>query len=472
MRLRVHSTCIYCIVPVVLILCSGCTAVGLPVRNTLRHPLKALSGGEGTVFDSTSLAFSLPAANLPVEKLRDFTFGNRLFNTNWVTAPASTSKFDGLGPTFNRVSCSACHIFDGRGRPPEHTGAPMNSMLVRLSMPGQGEHGGVKPHPRYGDQLQDRAITGVPAEGRAIIHYSEVSGKYPDGDYYCLRVPRYEFVDLNFGPLGEDVLFSPRVAPAVFGLGLLESVPEEMVLAFAQAQKGNADGISGRPNYVWDIHEGKMRLGRFGWKANQPSLRQQTAGAFAGDIGITNPDIQDEGISSVQVAARHAYHEKLTEIDENFFAKIIFYSRTLGVPARRGVNDRKIIKGEALFKRIGCAVCHIPSMKTGSNTEIPQLANQNIAPFTDLLLHDMGVGLADGRPDFQASGNEWRTPPLWGIGLVKVVNKHTFFLHDGRARNLEEAILWHGGEAQTAKDRFKKLSLQQRLELIAFLNSL
>lgn len=453
-----------------VLLLVGCASTQEHLKADRRNP-RYLSGGEGTVFNTTDQAFTLPDAHLPVDKLRDFTFGNRLFNTNWVVAPASTTKFDGLGPTFNRVSCSACHTFDGRGRPPEE-GRRMESMLVRISLPGVNEHGDVVPHPNYGDQINDRSIPGVPAEGRVAVSYSQTKGQYPDDQSYTLRVPRYEFKDLAFGPLGKDILFSPRVAPAVFGLGLLENVSEETILQFAKDQEGNPDGVSGKPNYVWDNEQGKKRLGRFGWKANRSSLPEQNAGALVGDLGITNPVFPKENVPDVQTAAKATPHGGNPELDDNFFAKLVFYSRTLGVPARRDVDDPQVIEGEKTFKRIGCTTCHIPTMKTSGNADIPQLANQTIHPYTDLLLHDMGDGLADGRPDFEASGNEWRTPPLWGIGLVKTVNKHTFFLHDGRARNLEEAILWHGGEANVSKTRFKQLSKAKRDAVLNFLESL
>ncbi len=453
-----------------ILLLAGCAGAKGSIKADRRDP-RYLSGGEGTVFNVTDQAFTLPDAHMPVGKIREFTFGNRLFNTNWVVAPSSTTKFDGLGPTFNRVSCSACHTFDGRGRPPEE-GKRMESMLVRISLPGQGEHGGVVPHPSYGDQINDRSIPGVPAEGRVTVYYSQSQGQYPDGTRYALRVPRYEFDDLAFGPLGKDILFSPRVAPAVFGLGLLEAVNEATILQFAHDQQGHPDGVSGKPNYVWDVVERKPKIGRFGWKANRPSIAEQNAGALLGDLGITNPIFPKENITDVQVAAKAAPTGGTPELDEDFFAKLVFYSRTLGVPARRDVDNPQVIEGEKTFKRIGCTACHIPTMTTGNDAEVPQLANQTIHPYTDLLLHDMGDGLADGRPDFQASGNEWRTPPLWGIGLVKTVNKHTFFLHDGRARNLEEAILWHGGEANISKTRFKQLTQVKRDAVLRFLESL
>ena len=432
----------------------------------------SLPGGDTTVFVTTNQAFARPAANLPTNKLRDFSFGNRLFNTNWVTAPSSVTKFDGLGPIFNRVSCSACHLLDGRGQPPAKSGDPMNSMLVRLSIPGQNEHGGPKHHPQYGDQLNDRAIQGVPAEGRAIIRYKEIFKKFSDGETYGLQEPAYQFEDLNFGPLGEDILISPRVAPAMAGLGLLEAVSEKTILGFADEKDREKDGISGKPNYVWDEVHKKTALGRFGWKANQPSLRQQDAGAAVGDIGITSPLFPHENIAKDQTQALKAPSGRSPELEQDFLDKLVFYSKTLAVPARRNRNEPMVRRGEELFREAKCVACHVPSMVTGAYPEVPELANQKIHPYTDLLLHDMGEGLADGRPDFQAAGNEWRTAPLWGIGLVKTVNGHTRFLHDGRARNLMEAILWHGGEAQESKKAVEAMNKKERAAIVAFLESL
>lgn len=434
-----------------------------------------LSGGDTTVFNTSREAFAKPAANLPTKKLRDFTFGNKMFNTKWVTAPASVTSLDGLGPTFNRMSCAACHFKDGRGRPPLSTDEPMKSMLMRLSIPGIASDGGPLSHPIYGGQLNDRGIHGVPAEGVAKIIYDEIKGQYADGTPYSLRKPNYEFMKLAFGPLGENIMFSPRVAPAVYGLGLLEAIPEEAVLSQADPDDKDGDGISGRPNYVWDAVNNKTALGRFGWKANVASLLQQNAGAAVGDMGITTSLFPDENCPDDQTACKEAPNGSSQngepEMSDKQLEKMTFYVSTLAVPARRDVNTEQIIAGAKLFEKANCATCHTPKTRTGKHT-IASLADQDIQPFTDLLLHDMGDGLADNRPDYEATGNEWRTPPLWGIGLVKTVNKHTNFLHDGRARNLEEAILWHGGEAASSTETFKAMNKKERKALITFLNSL
>jgi CxxC motif-containing protein (DUF1111 family) len=436
--------------------------------------LTTQSGGAATLAITNENAYARPIEAMPVEKLRDFTFGNRIFNTNWVAAPASVDGFDGLGPVFNRVSCSGCHTRDGRGHPPD-PGQPLESMLVRLSVPGTDGHGGPRPVPRYGDQLNEKAISGVPAEGRTLVSYTERTGTHADGTAYALAMPAYEFADLAFGPLPADVQYSPRVASPVFGMGLLEAVPDEALLALADPDDADGDGISGRPNRVWDEPTGRAALGRFGWKANQPTLRQQSAGAALGDIGLTTSMFPRENVAEGQDAAARAPSgaaDGEAELRDAFFDKLDFYLETLAVPAARDVDDPVVRAGARLFVELKCSGCHVPELKTGIQTDVPALAGQTIHPFTDLLLHDMGDALADGRPDFEASGREWRTPPLWGIGLTEVVNRHTRFLHDGRARSIEEAVLWHGGEAESSRTSFTRLPKSDRDALLRFLQSL
>jgi len=433
---------------------------------------RARSGGATTVFVTNQHAFGKSAANLPIEDLRDFAFGNRLFNTNWVTAPASVESFDGLGPLFNRVSCSGCHVRDGRGRPPDSPDAPWTSMLVRLSVPGEAPDGGPRPHPVYGGQLQDRAIRGIDPEGRPSVSYETFVRELPDGTRVELRRPVYAFADLRDGPLGDDVLFSPRVAPAIHGLGLLEAVAAADLLARADPEDADGDGISGRPNRVIDVAAGERVLGRFGWKANQPSLRQQAAGAFNGDVGITTTLFAADHVTEAQRERVNAPSGGDPELPDADLDRLVFYLQALAVPARRGVDDPAVRRGERLFAEVGCASCHTPTLETRADASPPHLAGQTIHPYTDLLLHDMGEGLADGRPDFEATGREWRTPPLWGLGLQEVVNGHTMLLHDGRARSALEAILWHDGEAAGSRERFEVLSAEERAALLAFLDSL
>ena len=388
-----------------------------------------------------------------------------------MTAPASTAARDGLGPTFNAQSCSSCHTLDGRGKPPDSPDDPERGLLFRLSIPGTGPYGGPKPDPTYGGQLQDRAVLLTPVEGRMIVKYREMPGQFDDGEAYSLRAPDYEIGDPAFGPLHPDVKLSPRVAPVVVGMGLLEAIPESAILALADPDDADGDGISGRPNMVWDVGRGELVLGRFGWKANQPTVEQQTAGAFLGDIGITSALFPQENCPEAQRECAETLNGGSPEIPDDRLAQVVFYTQTLAVPAMRNIDDPQVVRGAKLFAKAGCNVCHTPSHTTGEHP-IGAVSHQTIYPYTDLLLHDMGDGLADGAADFGASGREWRTPPLWGIGLVKTVNGHTMFLHDGRARNLLEAIMWHGGEAEKSKEKFEGFTKEERDALIKFLESL
>ena len=428
-------------------------------------------GGDTTAFTRTRNAFGLPARNLERDQRRTFAVGNSFFRQNWVTAPASTAARDGLGPTFNAQSCSSCHTLDGRGKPPDSPDDAERGLLFRLSIPGKGSHGGPKPDPVYGGQLQDRSVLLTPVEGRMIVKYREIPGQFDDGEAYSLRAPTYQIDDTAFGPLHSGVMLSPRVAPVVVGMGLLEAIPKADILSLADPDDADGDGISGRPNMVWDVRRSELVMGRFGWKANQPTVEQQTAGAFLGDIGITSPLFPEENCPEAQRECLETLNGGSPEIPHERFAKVVFYTQTLAVPAMRNIDDPQVARGARLFAKAGCNACHTQSHTTGEHP-IGAVSHQTIYPYTDLLLHDMGEGLADGATDFDASGREWRTPPLWGIGLVETVNKHTMFLHDGRARNLVEAILWHGGEAEKSKEQFKGFTKEERDALIKFLESL
>ena len=428
-------------------------------------------GGETTAKSTNRNSFGLPAPNLTNDERRTFEVGDSFFTQNWVTAPASTEARDGLGPTFNAQSCSSCHTLDGRASPPLDNDDPERGLLFRLSIPGVGENGQPLADPNYGGQLQDRAVLTVRPEGRFVTNWREISGTYADGETYTLIEPEYSFDDLAFGAMHADIMVSPRIAPVVFGMGLLEAIPESDILANADPDDLDEDGISGRPNMVWDDRNRQTALGRFGWKANVPTVEQQVAGAFHGDIGITSALFPDENCPDVQSECRSAQNGGSPELPEDRLFKITFYSRTLAVPAMRDVEDPQVSRGAEIFLRANCGACHTPSHTTGES-DIPALANQVIFPYTDLLLHDMGEGLADNRPDFLATGREWRTPPLWGIGLVENVSGHTRFLHDGRARNIAEAILWHGGEGEAARQSFLNLSSEEREALLRFLESL
>jgi CxxC motif-containing protein (DUF1111 family) len=437
-----------------------------------RAPISPNLGGDTTRAIEGKTAFTFPAQNILKEHQRDFFFGNRLFNTNWVVAPASVKSFDGLGPLFNRVSCSGCHTQDGRGRPPLDASEPMNSMLIRLSVPDAKSPNGAAPHPVYGDQLSDNANKNVVPEGRARVTYETINGTYADGAPFELLNPSYTIETPGYGPLPADLMLSPRVASHIIGLGLLEAVPDASLLAFADPDDKNADGISGKANRVPNPQSGGLAIGRFGWKANQLDLPTQNASAAVGDIGLTNPLFKSEHCTPAQEKCRAAPVAPEIDISDKFFAKLNLYTRLIAVPAQRNPGDAMVKKGEALFNQFGCSACHTTTLKTGPDAALPELANQTFHPFTDLLLHDMGEALADNRPDHEATGREWRTPPLWGLGLVETVNGHNRLLHDGRARGFAEAILWHGGEADAAKEAFRKAAKEEREALVRFLGSL
>lgn len=432
---------------------------------------EAFPGGDTTSFFLfAGREFAQPAANL--EDRTPFFTGDSLFNQAWVTAPASTTARDGLGPTFNTRSCAGCHFRDGRGRPPLEEGGTLESMLIRISIPGLREHGGPVGDPSYGDQLQIDSIGGVPAEVTVRVGWEEEVGAYEDGTPYTLRKPRYEYEDLAFGPLDENLLESGRTAPHMSGLGLLEAIPEATLASWADPDDADEDGISGRFNMVWDATAGETAVGRFGWKAEQPSVRQQVAGALNGDMGITSPIFTEQNCPAPQLDCAAAPNGGEPEITAENFDKLVFYSATLAPPTREDYDDPEVMRGREWMTDLGCTDCHKESVETGEHPTIPELSNQKIRPYTDLLLHDMGEGLSDGRPVFGAKGSEWRTPPLWGIGRVQVVNDHELFLHDGRARGFAEAILWHGGEAEEARESFRSLPAAERASLIRFLESL
>ncbi len=440
---------------------------------------KQLSGGATTVLDKSSNAFSLPANNLSILRRDNFFIGNAFFKQPWVISPSSTSARDGLGPLFNSNSCQGCHVKDGKGHPPLSREDSFLSTLVRVSIPAETTAQraqlttlGVVPEPRYGDQIQPNATPGVKGEATPRFDYEEIKGQFKDGEAYSLLKPIIKLDKLNYGALHPQVQMSARVAPVMIGMGLLEAIPEADLVALADPEDKNADGISGRINQVWDVKTQKTVLGRFGWKANQPTVEQQSAGAFHGDIGISSPLFASTTCSSAQIDCLKAPDGGQPEINQELLNMVNFYASLLAVPARREVNDLEVLKGERLFKAAHCSACHLPELKTGVKPEFPELEHQAIQPFTDLLLHDMGEGLADQRPDFLATGREWRTAPLWGIGLIETVNGHTRFLHDGRARNLMEAILWHGGEAEKSRDAVLNLSQEERNALLRFLNSL
>jgi CxxC motif-containing protein (DUF1111 family) len=465
-----------------LLLALGLSACDDAPRFTKAEPGESRSGGAATVRKTDQNAFSLPSANLPPSRRVDFSVGNSFFRSPWVIAPSTTTARDGLGPLFNTNACQNCHIKDGRGHPPTPDAPNAVSMLVRLSIPDAPAYAkvieqlGVVPEPVYGGQLQDMAVPGVAPEGKVRVDYTSVPVRFKDGTEVELRKPSLNISRLGYGPMHPDTRFSARVAPPMIGLGLLEAIPDETILANAEAQAKDKNGIAGRPNRVWDDAQQKTVLGRFGWKAGQPNLNQQNVHAFSGDMGLTTSLRPIDDCTDAQTACKQAPNgngpEGEPEVSDNILRLVLFYSRNLAVPARRDVNAPEVLAGKNLFFQAGCQSCHTPKYTTAANAAEPELANQVIRPYSDLLLHDMGDGLADNRSEFQASGRDWRTPPLWGIGLTQAVSGHTQFLHDGRARNLLEAVLWHGGEAQAAQQQVLSFNAEQRAALLAFLNSL
>ncbi|WP_370285689.1 di-heme oxidoredictase family protein [Phaeobacter sp. B1627] len=431
-------------------------------------------------------AFSKPSANLTFEQGLEFHLGEALFDKLWAFSPSSTLASDGLGPVYNARSCQRCHIRDGRGALPEGPDYRSASAFLRVSIPGPvpvemaavSDYVGMAPDPTYGWQLQDFSAPGIDPEYRLSVTFTEEEVPLNGGGTATLRRPDFSAADLKYGPLHTDAMLSPRVAPPMIGLGLLEAIPAADILALTDPEDTNGDGISGRANLVWSEEFQRIMLGRFGLKAGKATLHEQSAAAFSGDIGISTPlfPLPWGDCTPPQRACRNAPHgdqdARKTEIDQPNMDLVTFYSRNVAVPARRAVADARVLRGKAVFYQAGCTGCHRPKFVTHRLSDRPEQSFQLIWPYTDLLLHDMGPGLADNRPEGRATGREWRTAPLWGIGLTAQVSEKASYLHDGRARTLLEAILWHGGEAQAARDRVVALSVADRHALISFLESL
>ena len=428
-----------------------------------------------------------PLAGLDETQLKQFRAGEKLFRTAWILFPSlpipnweyvrpPSMIAWGLGPTFIANSCMACHVQGGHGKTADRLGSPISQQLVRISLPGTGKHGEPLPHPNYGHQLQpfdvitpDKHHT---KEGEADVFVDWIPElvTLPDGTSVDLRKPNIRIENPAFGPLGDELLTSLRNARAVFGLGFLEAVSEEDILAIAELQA--TQGLNGRPNYVRDDVNDKTSMGRFGWKANQPSVRQQIAAAFHGDMGVTSPLYLQQNCPPIQKYCQTMPPGDKAELKAYELDEISVWAMALDAPTSRDRNDQSVQRGEQLFNKARCAQCHLPELKTGNFSALPALSNRRFNAYTDLLLHDMGEGLADGRPDYRAGPRDWRTSPLWGIGLSKQVNGSTNLLHDGRARNVLEAILWHGGEAQLSRDLFAGMSRTEREYLVTFVNSL
>ncbi len=443
-------------------------------------PEKALTAGDLTHFKYSPDAFAMEAGNLPWGLSLAFDEGDGFFERAYlVTGNYSKGNDpadrDGLGPLFNGNSCESCHFSDGRAAPPQKPGEPLAGLLLRVSVPGKGMHGGPNPHPIYGGQLADKAIEGHKPEVDIDISYEIIEGQFADGENYSLRKPTYTIAKAHYGDMGDDAMISPRIGPHVAGLGLLDALTDDTILEKADPDDKDGDGISGKPNMVWDVENQKMSVGKYGWKAETPTIKQQTADAAVNDMGVTNPQFTMQNCTDAQLDCTNALHGTSGNEDEMTAAQldnVTTYLEFLSIPGRDYLDNPDVQRGEQLFVESSCSACHRTDMVTGTEHRRKRLQNQKISPYTDLLLHNMGEGLADHRPSYDADGYEWRTAPLWGIGMVKITNGHTNFLHDGRARSLSEAILWHGGEAEKAKQQYVAMSKQDRESLVKFLKSI
>ncbi|TYP98790.1 CxxC motif-containing protein (DUF1111 family) [Tenacibaculum adriaticum] len=424
------------------------------------------TGGETTVFENGFFSFDNPASNLNTQNLETHLAGDAQFEQAFVTAPAITNP--GLGAQFNNTSCVSCHPKDGRASFPSDINS-LSGFFLRTSIPGTNPHGGPNPTPGFGEQLQNQAVYGVTPEVKFQVDYQDMPVTFKDGTTVTLKKPIYSIAE-SYIDFPSNAMLSPRIGPPVFGLGLLEAITEEDIIEKQDINDADADGISGKANYVWDASSQSIKLGRFGWKANTPTILIQSAGAYNNDIGITNYIFSQE--SSFGQTNGEQNNNDDPEIANDILDQVTLYCRTLAVPAARNLEEPEVVRGYELFDKAKCSSCHTPKHVTGNFTGIPAISNQTIYPYTDMLLHDMGEGLADGRPDFLATGKEWKTRPLWGIGLTRIVNGHTNFLHDGRAKNIEEAILWHGGEAENSKNMYTNFSKSDRDALLAFINAL
>lgn len=450
------------------VLAAGCAGAGGPDRGDAA-PVAAPDflvkklGGTTSAREFRGRPFNQSARSISNQEFRRFGVGATVFDRAFLAS-------DGLGPVFNEDSCLACHL-DGVVVSDAPEGFPGPGLLLRLSIPGVGPHGGPNPEPTYGVQLQTSGVVGAPAEGRLDVEWTTRSGRYPDGTRYELREPRFVVSDLVAGPLHPEVMVSGRIAAPLVGLGLLEAIPVESLLAAADPDDANGDGISGRLNTVWDDRLGAMTVGRFGWKAGQPTVHQQSVAALHDDMGVTTPDVPDTCANQGSYCVADPDGDRQPDLGEVELADQVFYNRTIAVPIARDVDDQRVRRGAHRFVEVGCASCHTTTQRSGTDA-VAGLSNQTFHPFTDLLLHDMGEGLADGRPEFDADGREWRTAPLWALGRRAETTGFSSFLHDGRARSFEEAILWHDGEARRSRRAFMRLRADQRADLLAFLGAL
>ncbi|WP_058368717.1 di-heme oxidoredictase family protein [Psychrobacter sp. ENNN9_III] len=415
------------------------------------------AGGNATITADISRPFLQIMPNLPSSALGGVSPGRELFITQWTPANQGRVLFDGVGPLFNANACTQCHSAEGRKPIYANDGELSNAILFRL-----GDAQGVA-HAYYGEQMQHQSIDASIATEGKMRYIATVE------DDKKSRSIRFEFTPTDSNqPLG-DTAISGRISPQLVGMGLLDLIPEADIIAASDANDDNKDGISGRVHWV---NEGPdQRIGRFGWKAINSSLRTQNANAMSQDMGLTTSIFMDPNCTVNQPICWTAANGGTPEVSDSSLDAVTDFMTALAVPERRVSNLSTFNQGANLFTQVGCAGCHTPKQKTGDSDRFPLLSQQTIYPYTDLLLHDMGAGLDDGVKEKNAESFEWRTPPLWGIGIV-AKDPEARFLHDGRASSLTEAILWHGGEAEGAKTRFKQLPVEQKKMLLSFLNGI
>ncbi|PKH03557.1 thiol oxidoreductase [Psychromonas sp. MB-3u-54] len=477
---------------------------GLSCNSLALDKNQHLAGGTASVDNNMASAFSMHSTNMTRAKnILTFNGGNKFFEEPWAQSAGSVSSQDGLGPLFNSNACQNCHVRDGRGHASQaakgQLGDDFSTLLIRASKSelttAQTARIEQSLQANVGDaciggQLQHKAVFAVTNEASQRVSYRYKTVNFADGETIELRDPIWHVKATNC-EIGQDTVLSARVAPAMIGLGLLALINEQNILAKQDIDDANQNGISGKANQVWSIAAQAVTLGRFGWKAGQPSLRQQAAGAFLGDMGITSDFAPIENCLSTQSDCLNAkngnsHHNNTPEefeVSTRILDKVTFYAHHLAVPIRRNAYAPQVLQGKQIFNEIGCGQCHTESYTTQKSEQFSELSEQKIYPYSDLLLHDMGTALTDFDKhsntvdgeiavEFLAQANEWRTPPLWGIGLAQTVDPNATFLHDGRARTILEAVLWHGGEAQTSKLALLKLDKTQRRALLAFLHDL
>ncbi|MDE0843916.1 MAG: thiol oxidoreductase [Psychrobacter pacificensis] len=473
---------------------------GVPMQQLVSFdPQEIKQGGDTGISITSAESYSKPSSNLTASRKGSFFIGNAFFKQPWVVAPTSTDSRDGLGALFNVAACQSCHIKDGRGHAPMSADDDADSLLLRLSMPATTDEQRQQlqdsliekvVHPMYGGQLQDRGIQGVPAEARIAVQWTDKPVTFADGHVETLRAPTFNLTNPGYGAFDDAMMVSPRVALPMIGLGLLEQIPDDDIKKQAN-NKSNSD-ISGKFNWVMDPQTGKRALGRFGWKAGQTKLITQNQSAFNEDMGLTSNIRPHESCMPTQTAClnvttgadEQGNGKPPVEVNDDVAKFVEFYTRNLAVPHRRNADDKLVLAGKKRFYDMGCQSCHTPRYQLPkTDDDHLEQHGQVIYPYTDLLLHDMGDALADrtiagklppkdAQVEFLANSYEWRTPALWGVGLAQTVDPQATFLHDGRARTLMEAVLWHGGEAEKQQQQVLKLDKQGRAELNAFLKSL